>query len=79
MWGDIPYTEAFQLEEELLYPAYDSQETLYNTILAELKTAADMFNTAGEDIGVGDFMFEGDIEIIFYFDDIILFIIFFIL
>jgi len=62
MWGDIPYTEAFQLEGGVLYPKYDSQETVYNTLLAELKTAADKFNTTGAAIGVGDFMLKGDIN-----------------
>ncbi len=62
MWGDIPYTEAFQLEDGILYPKYDSQETVYNTILAELKTAAEKFNTNGPAIGAGDFMLNGNIE-----------------
>ena len=43
MWGDIPYTEAFQFEKGILYPKYDKQELVYNAILAELKTAADLF------------------------------------
>ncbi|QGY46792.1 SusD/RagB family nutrient-binding outer membrane lipoprotein [Maribellus comscasis] len=62
MWGDIPYSEAFQLEDGVIYPVYDSQEKVYNTILDELKTAADMFDTEGDDIGDGDFLFEGDIQ-----------------
>jgi len=61
MWGDIPYTEAFQLDKGILYPKYDSQELVYNTILAELKTAADLFDENGKAIGVGDFMLKGDI------------------
>lgn len=61
MWGKIPYTEAFKLEDGITYPVYDSQETVYNTILAELKTAADMFDVNGEDIGEGDFLLNGDI------------------
>lgn len=62
MWGDIPYTEAFKLEEGILYPVYDTQETVYNTILAELKTAADMFDSNGPAIGAGDFMLNGNID-----------------
>ena len=61
MWGDIPYTEAFQLEKGTLYPKYDKQEDVYNAILAELKTAADMFDVAGKPMGAGDFFLKGDI------------------
>ena len=62
MWGAIPYTEAFKLGEGILSPKYDSQELVYNTILGELKTAADLFDTAGKPIGVGDFFLNGNID-----------------
>ena len=62
MWGDIPYTEAFKLGDGVLYPKYDSQETVYNTLLSELKTAADKFDANGSKIGVGDFMLNGNID-----------------
>jgi hypothetical protein len=62
MWGDIPYSEAFQLEAGNLYPKYDSQEEVYNAILAELKTAADLFDVSGKPIGAGDFFLKGDIS-----------------
>jgi hypothetical protein len=61
MWGDIPYSEAFQLETGNLYPKYDTQEEVYNAILAELKTAADLFDESGKAIGAGDFFLRGDI------------------
>ncbi len=61
MWGDIPYTEAFQLGKGVLYPKYDKQEDVYNAILTELKTAANLFNLAGKPIGAGDFFLKGDI------------------
>ena len=61
-WGKIPYSEAFQLEEDLLYPKYDTEREIYDAVLLELKTAADMFDPNGEDIGVGDFLLNGDID-----------------
>ena len=61
MWGDVPYTEAFQLEGGILYPAYDPQELIYNTLLDELETAANLFDEAGSLIGVGDFLMNGDV------------------
>ena len=61
MWGAVPYSEAFQLEKGLLYPKYDTQEEIYNAILAELKTAADLFDVSGKSLGAGDFFLQGDI------------------
>ncbi len=41
LWGDAPYTEALQGDEgsEHFKPAYDSQQIIYNGILADLETA----------------------------------------
>ena len=61
MWGDIPYTEGFQLDDGVIYPKYDAQELVYTTILDELKTAADLFDEAGSSIGEGDFLLNGDV------------------
>ncbi|HDZ42170.1 MAG TPA: SusD/RagB family nutrient-binding outer membrane lipoprotein [Bacteroidetes bacterium] len=62
MWGKIPYSEAFHLEDEnILYPKYDDEKTVYAQILAELKEAADLFKSGnGGDIGVGDLIYNGD-------------------
>lgn len=62
MWGDIPYSEAFRLEEDIIYPKYDKQKDVYAQILSELKTASEMFTADGGDIGVGDWIFGGDID-----------------
>jgi hypothetical protein len=62
MWGDVPYTEAFRLDSSILYPKYDDQQTVYHAILSELKEAAEIFKSGGTDnIGVGDFIFKGDV------------------
>ena len=41
VWGDVPFTEALQgfTAEGTLYPKYDTQESIYNAILAELEEA----------------------------------------
>jgi len=63
MWGKIPYSQAFELNgKSVLYPVYDEQSAVYAAILAELKTAADIFKTATGSIGVGDFIFNGDVS-----------------
>lgn len=42
-WGDVPYTEA--LKGSRTPPKFDTQETIYKGILAELTSAAGSFNT----------------------------------
>ncbi len=42
LWGDAPYTNALKAEQggaENITPAFDSQETIYNGILADLEQA----------------------------------------
>ncbi|HSF55267.1 MAG TPA: SusD/RagB family nutrient-binding outer membrane lipoprotein [Algoriphagus sp.] len=63
MWGDIPYSEAFLLGSEgILNPAFDTQEEVYTQILSELEEANTMLNASSGAIGVGDFMYAGDIN-----------------
>ncbi len=62
LWGDIPYSEAFKLEEGIIYPKYDKQKDVYAAVLAELKKASEMFSNDGGDLGVGDWIFKGDID-----------------
>lgn len=61
MFGGIPYSEAFKGDKGKIYPKYESQKEVYDAILTELKTAADMLNNGKGDIGAGDFIFHGDI------------------
>ncbi|MBC6366832.1 SusD/RagB family nutrient-binding outer membrane lipoprotein [Algoriphagus sp. AK58] len=62
MWGDIPYSEAFRLKEEgILNPVFDSHEKVYTQILKELTDANNMLAAGAGTIGVGDFMYAGDI------------------
>ena len=43
MFGDIPYTEALKGDEELYYPKFDSQQSIYESLLADLRKANDLF------------------------------------
>jgi hypothetical protein len=45
-FGDIPYSEANKGEEGILQPAFDTQESIYKSILDDLKTANDLFELA---------------------------------
>ncbi|TCC85860.1 SusD/RagB family nutrient-binding outer membrane lipoprotein [Pedobacter hiemivivus] len=43
MFGDIPYTDAFKGREEVYYPKYDTQQSIYTNLLADLKRANTLF------------------------------------
>jgi hypothetical protein len=58
-YGDVPYSQATQAKAGQNFPAYDSQEQIYNGLLADLKTANDILGTSSEGVG-GDLIFNGD-------------------
>ena len=60
MYGDVPYTEALRGKEDQFLPKYDNQEDLYSIILADLKTAVDLFAEGGD--MNGDIMYDGDTD-----------------
>lgn len=56
-WKDIPYSEACQLPEIRL-PKYDSQESIYNDLLVQLKAANELFTPAAAyNVGATDVLF----------------------
>ena len=63
-FGDIPYTEANKVPENILKPKYDSQSEIYPSILSNLKTIADEMSAGlgTDDLGNGDFLFNGDVS-----------------
>ncbi|UZR94149.1 SusD/RagB family nutrient-binding outer membrane lipoprotein [Chondrinema litorale] len=59
-WGDIPYSEALQGDDQFFLPKFDSQEEVYTSIFQELKDAVAMMDDeAGP---TGDFLFSGDMS-----------------
>jgi hypothetical protein len=60
-YGDVPYSEAGRAKEGIIYPKYDTQESIYNGILADLKTANDILGTSTEAVE-GDVIFNGDVN-----------------
>ncbi len=42
MYGDVPFSEINKLEEGIVFPKYDTQKEIYETLLIDLKTAKDM-------------------------------------
>jgi hypothetical protein len=66
LWGDAPYSAAFQGADNL-QPAYDSQQTLYATMNSMLDAAIADFATAEADNalipGGDDFIYSGDVTL----------------
>ena len=57
-YGDVPYAESNRAEEGIIAPAYDSQESIYNGLLAALEEANSIIDT---DSGIeGDRLYGGD-------------------
>jgi hypothetical protein len=62
LFGDIPYTQAWQgvSDEAILLPAYDSQESIYRDLIAQLATANTLLDPDGDAIS-GDILYNNDI------------------
>lgn len=59
MWGNVPYSQA--LQPDVTFSAqYDEQSAIYADLIAQLKAAAEMFGTAGDDLGAGDLIYGGN-------------------
>jgi len=65
-WGDIPLTQAFQ-PETYPFPAFDSQESIYNAVFGMLDAAIADLNRPSEGQnarpGAEDYLFGGDIAL----------------
>lgn len=65
LWGDAPYTDALKGDElatEFQFPRFDSQEVIYDGVIADLQTAVTLFNSANTDavVPANDLYFGGD-------------------
>lgn len=61
-FGPVPMTEAVRGEEGLLYPKYDSQEMIYQTLLADLEAANEMYDEEATMIYAADILFNNDVK-----------------
>ncbi|MEO0468287.1 MAG: SusD/RagB family nutrient-binding outer membrane lipoprotein [Bacteroidota bacterium] len=62
MYGDIPYSEAFQ-GGTVPQPAYDTQEEVYNAFISELRQAIGQLSAGnGRTVGSFDPIYNGDID-----------------
>ena len=61
VWGDIPYTQALQGSDGILAPEFDSQEVVYNGIIAKLDEAVSLMDKARTDgFSTEDLIYGGD-------------------
>ncbi len=61
LYGDIPFTEAVSAEDGIFKPVYDTQETVYNGILAMLDEANGLYSADGGEINaISDLIYGGD-------------------
>lgn len=64
-FGDVPYTEALKdVEESISQPVYDTQQSIYENMLNELRDAAATLDNS-EDLGsfgAADLIYGGDVE-----------------
>lgn len=62
LWGDAPYTEAFDIDEHP-HPAYDPQLTLYASLLTTLdKAIQNLSASTGSNPGIKDIIFKGNVK-----------------
>ena len=59
VFGDIPYSEAFKIDE-ILKPKYDLQKDIYTDLFARLTEASTALGTATNALGSSDPIFAGD-------------------
>ncbi|MEJ7644551.1 MAG: SusD/RagB family nutrient-binding outer membrane lipoprotein [Chryseolinea sp.] len=59
-YGDVPYSQATQGKEGVLFPEYDTQESIYNGILNDLAEANTVLNGATN--VSGDLIYNGDVK-----------------
>ncbi len=64
IYGDAPFSETNQLDEGIVFPKYDQQKEIYETLLIDLKTAKNMIEgISGNELPVldgYDLLYDGD-------------------
>jgi hypothetical protein len=67
LWGDMPYSEAFTARQTVgqnLFPKFDTQESVYDAILQDLKDASDSLRTLSvvhPALATQDLLLKGDV------------------
>jgi hypothetical protein len=59
-YGDVPFSQALRGAGQIV-PAFDSQESIYKNLIADLKSARNMLN-GDEALPTGDILYGGEVE-----------------
>lgn len=59
-FGDVPYSEAIKLDENISLPKFDKQEDIYLTLLTSLEEANDIYTTAIGPMTGNDILYNND-------------------
>lgn len=67
LFGDIPYAQAGQANQQIITPAYDAQIDVFNSIIADLDAAIALIGTTGdapiaEELNTYDYIYYGDMS-----------------
>lgn len=62
LFGPVPYTEAAQGEQQNFYPVFDSQESIYTAILADLERANTLYDSGFGMAYADDILFHNDVN-----------------
>ncbi|MBV6880723.1 SusD/RagB family nutrient-binding outer membrane lipoprotein [Epilithonimonas ginsengisoli] len=60
LYGDAPFSEANQVNNNIYLPKYDSQEAIYKQLIVDLKSGRDAINTTST-VPTGDILYYGNI------------------
>jgi hypothetical protein len=60
VWGDIPYSQALMGKEDVISPAYDTQEAIYDGLIVQLDDAIALINETPTVALRGDLIFDGN-------------------
>jgi hypothetical protein len=61
LYGDVPFSQATQAATGIVAPSYDRQESIYTSILADLKKANSLIGSTTETVE-GDILFAGNVQ-----------------
>lgn len=62
LYGNVPYSEANRGVENIFFPKFDTQESIYLDMLAKLETAAATIGTGPDEVGSADIYYNGDFD-----------------
>ena len=63
LYGDVPYSEALRLDEDIQNPKYDPQSEIYPDLIRRLKEAVARVDASeDDDFSTGDLIYDGDMD-----------------